>query len=211
MEAERMAVTDAQKTAFFEAHADEAQAVGLFFGFPISIMLAHSAAESSFGTNTVIKDGKDHNVFFGMSGTPSIPCRRVVVVKSPELQFNMEAKPKPFCSFDDYIDAAIGWCEFIARHPNGKNAMKNRDKPNVFLDFLAWFYRGPVNKQQHDDFVADVKKVVTENHLKQYDSVSMVQRAVLMTQYGIRLTQWVAKSSAPFDGPGMAGFAGTTA
>src|SRR5215470_14866783 len=103
-----VAVTAEQKQAFVNAHSDEAQAVGLFFGFPISIMLGHSAAESTFGTNTVVKDGVDHHVFFGMSGTPSIPCRRVVVVKSPELQFNMEAKPKPFCSFDDYIDAAIG-------------------------------------------------------------------------------------------------------
>jgi hypothetical protein len=206
-----MGVSDAQKRAFFDAHADEAQAVGLFFGFPISIMLGHSADESSFGTNTVVKDGVDHHVFFGMSGTPAIPCRRVVVVKSPELQFNMDAKPKPFCSFDDYIDAAIGWCEFIARHPNGKNAMKHRDKPDLFLDFLAWFYRGPVSQEQHDSFVKDVKAVVKENHLRKFDSVSMPQRAALMTQYGVRLQRWIAKSSAPFDGPGIAGFAGTTA
>jgi hypothetical protein len=207
-----MSVTETQRRAFFDAHAAEAQAVGLFFGFPISIMLGHSGAESTFGTNTVVtSDGVDHHVFFGMSGTPAIPCRKVVVAKSPELQFNMDAKPKRFCSFDDFIDAAIGWCEFIARHPNGKNAMKHRDKPDLFLDFLAWFYRGPVSQDQHDTFVAEVKAVVKQNHVTKFDSVSMPERAALLTTYGTRLQQWITKSSAPFDGPGLAGFAGMKA
>lgn len=203
-----MGVTPEQQKAFFDAHAGEAQAVGLFFGFPISIMLAHSAAESSFGTNTVVDSaGKDHNVFFGLSGTPAIPCKRVVTVKSKELQFNNKAVSKPFCSYDDYIESAIGWCEFTARHPNGRNAMKNRDKPSIFLDFLSWYYRGPVNRGQHDQFVADIKKIAADHKLERFDTVSVATRLRLGIVYGLRLQTWVLTSPVPLQGPGLAAFA----
>ena len=139
---------------------------------PLPAMLGCACEESGFGTSPI----------YNLTGCPFNLQRPkdwtwpecVTMDRPTNNKEGEKAKPAPFCVAKDLAEAARLWCEWILHWPNKKPRdalLLFRDNPKEFARNLYLVGFAESSKAKTEKYV----KVIEQNHLLDYDAVSVVE------------------------------------